>query len=527
MPLFKTPKGLFFFAHVPRTGGSSVENYLTQRFGQPAFLDRRFLSKPASIRWSRTSPQHISADEFEALFPSDFVDHKISVVRHPVSRIVSIFKWLRSTQKDVEPDFDKWLEQALSEVQSEPWCHDGHLKFQVEFVPSGCQVFRLEEGLERVAKYVDSLFDEQQPGVVFSHSHKSTVDLKQISSKAHRLIEIHYAEDFDRFKYGLRPLYAVGSPAIHPDLRITLFSPANRPAAHNWGEAAFSVSLASALTKKGVETEIKWRDQWGEVPDKRSTSLVLRAPFAAPEHDARGRLIWMLSHFDTVSEAELSTFNFILTSSPILQGIFPAISKERFIFAPQCTDSNQMRPTRERLDKDAKAVFVGNGKLSPQQVQLFAAGDLSVLRPALRLALASKSNIAVWGRYGGVKFPGHVGDNISYRKLGALYRQAGVVLNDHTLDQVEFGALNNRVFDGLASGRPVLTTVPKAAAKFLPDIVYGLSEFFACDSPEKFSALLNDCIHNHSENLLKLSEFIRAEHSFDARAQMIIKTLGS
>ena len=183
MPLFKTPKGLFFFAHVPRTGGSSVEDYLLQRFGQPAFHDRSFLSKPASIRWSRTTPQHLSADEFETLFPSDFVDHKISVVRHPVSRIVSIFKWLRSTQKGVERDFDKWLEKALSEVQADPWCHDGHLKCQVEFVPSGCQVFRLEEGLERVARYVDSLFDEERPEVVFSHSHKSTIDLKQISSK--------------------------------------------------------------------------------------------------------------------------------------------------------------------------------------------------------------------------------------------------------------------------------------------------------------------------------------------------------
>lgn len=527
MPLFKTPKGLLYFAHVPRTGGSSVDNYLVQRFGQPALLDRRFLSKPASIRWSRTSPQHLSADGFEALFPRDFVDHKISVVRHPISRVVSIFKWLRSTQKSVEPDFDKWLEKALSEAQADPWCHDGHLKCQVEFVPSGCQVFRLEEGLWRVAKYIDNLLGEEQPAISVSHSHKSTVDLKQISSKSHRLIEIHYAEDFARFKYALRPLYAVGAPAVHADLRITLFSPANRPAAHNWGEAAFSVSLASALTKRGVETEIKWRDQWGEVPDKRSTSLVLRAPFQAPEHDTRRRLIWMLSHFDAVSEAELSTFNFILTSSPILQEIFPAISKERFIFAPQCTDSNQMRPANGRLDNDAKAVFVANGKLSPQQVKSFAGGDLSVLRPALRLALASKSNIAVWGRYGGVKFPGHVGDTVSYRKLGALYRNASVILNDHTADQIKFGALNNRVFDGLASGRPVLSTVPIDAAKYLPDVVSAVKEFSPEDSTERFSKLLNESVNEDCENLCNLSDFIRARHSFDARAEMIVNTLRS
>ena len=527
MPLFKTPKGLFYFAHVPRTGGSSVENYLTQRFGQPALLDSRFLSNPASIRWSRTSPQHLSADEFETLFPRDFVDHKISVVRHPVSRIVSIFKWLRSTQKGVEPDFDKWLEQALSEVLADPWCHDGHLKCQVDFVPSGCQVFRLEQGLQRVANYVDSLFGEEQPEVVVWHSDKSTVDLKQISSKSHRLIEIHYAEDFDRFKYAFRPLYAVGTPAVHADLRITLFSPQNRPAAHNWGEAAFSVSLASALTKRGVETEIKWRDRWGEVPDKRSTSLALRAPFPAPEHDTRGRLIWMLSHFDAVSEEELSTYNFIFTSSPILQGIFPAVSKERFIFAPQCSDSNQMRPAQARLDKAAKAIFVGNGKLSPQQVQMFAAGDLSVLRPALRLALASKSNIAVWGRYGGVKFPGHMGDTVSFRKLGALYRNASVILNDHTDDQIKFGALNNRVFDGLASGRPVLTNLPIDAAKYLPEVVSALREFSPNGSAEKFASLLNESVNEDCKSLSNISEFIRARHSFDARAEMIVNTLRS
>lgn len=527
MPLFKTPKGLLFFAHVPRTGGSSVEDYLVKRLGRPAFLDRRFLSKPASIRWSRTSPQHISADEFETFFSGNFVDHKMSVVRHPVSRVVSIFKWLRTTQKNVEPDFDKWLDQALSEVQADPWCHDGHLECQVEFVPSGSQVFRLEEGLERVSKHIDNLLGEERLDIRMSHSHKSTVDLKQITSKARRLIEIHYAEDFDRFKYALRPLYAVGSPAVHADLRITLLSPANRPSAHNWGEASFSVSLASALTKKGVETEIKWRDQWSELPDKRSNTLLLRAPFQAPKHEARRRLVWMLSHFDAVSEEELSDYDHILTCSPLLKTMFSGIPQDRFIYAPQCTDANQMRPQKNRLIIDTRAIFVGNGKLSADQARRFAAGDLSVLRPALRLALASKSNLAVWGRYGGVKFPGHISDTVSFRKLGALYRQAGVILNDHTAAQVEFGALNNRVFDGLASGRPVLTTIPKAAANFLPDIVSGLSEFFASDSVEKFSKLLNNCINNQSDNLQTLSDFIRADHSFDARAELIARNLRS
>jgi hypothetical protein len=527
MPLFKTSKGLLFFAHVPRTGGSSVENYLIQRLGQPALLDRRFLSKPKLMRWSRTSPQHISADEFAALFPGDFVEHKMSVVRHPVSRVISIFKWLRSTRKDVESDFDKWLEQALSEVQADSWCHDGHLNCQVEFVPSDSQVFRLEEGLERVSKYIDSLLGKEQPDICMSHSHKSSVDLKNISSKAHRLIEIHYAEDFDRFKYSLRPLYAVGLPAVHNDLRITLLSPANSPSAHNWGEASFSVSLASALTKKGVETDIKWRDNWSELPDKRSTTLLLRAPFQAPKHEARRRLIWMLSHFDSVSEEELSGYDHILTCSPVLEIFFSEIPKDRFVFAPQCTDANQMKPLQNRLNIDMRAIFVGNGKLSLDQVRMFAAGNLSALRPALRLALESKSNLAVWGRYGGVKFPGHMGDTIAFRKLGGLYRHAGVILNDHTSDQVEFGALNNRIFDGLASGRPVLTTVPKEAANFLPDIVSGLNEFFAYDSPEKFSELLNHCLHSQSDNLLELSAFIRAEHSFDARAEMIVKTLRS
>ena len=527
MPLFNTPSGLLFFANVPRTGGSSVEDYLSRRLGQPALLNRRFLDMPPSLRWSRTSPQHVTADEFENLFPGNFVANRMGLVRHPVSRVVSIYKWLRSINPRTECNFDRWLESALAEALSDPWCHDGHLRCQTEFIPAPCRIFRLEEGLEKIEAYVDTLTGERQPQYKVPHSHKSSVELNQISSTAHRLIEIQYAEDFDRFRYSLRPLYNSVSPPVHLPLRMTIFSPANRASAHNWGEAGFSVSLAAALTRKGVETEVRWRDQWQNPPDARSNTLLLRAPFTCPPHQGRAKFIWMLSHFDEVSEEELSYFDHIMTSSPTLAERFSGIAGDRFIFAPQCTDSNQMKPAKYWQDAHTPAVFVGNGKLSTEQAKKFASGDLNVLRPALRLALASGINVAVWGRYGGVKFRGHRGDTLSYRKLGQLYRNAGVILNDHTTDQMEFGSINNRVFDAMASARPVMTTCPHGAFQALPDINNGLTLFDEHTSTVDFLAKFNECLAPDQEVLKELSSHVRQKHSFNARANLIISTLKS
>lgn len=85
MPLYRHKGSLIYFAHVPKCGGTSIEDYLSRRFGPAAFLDRRFLRRRAP--WTRTSPQHVTAADFSRLVPPSFVDVNFAVVRHPAEKI--------------------------------------------------------------------------------------------------------------------------------------------------------------------------------------------------------------------------------------------------------------------------------------------------------------------------------------------------------------------------------------------------------------------------------------------------------
>ena len=95
MPLVMTPAGPILFVHVPKCAGTSVEAYLTSVFGPLAFHDPQFNRVPESARWSRTSPQHADAATLDRLFPPGFLRASFAIVRHPVDRIVSVFRFQR------------------------------------------------------------------------------------------------------------------------------------------------------------------------------------------------------------------------------------------------------------------------------------------------------------------------------------------------------------------------------------------------------------------------------------------------
>ena len=93
MPIIRIEGKLVYFAHVPKCAGTSVEEYAIARFGPIALQDRRFFQRDPESRWTRTSAQHVTATEFERLIPRDYIADAFTVVRHPVARLVSAFKF--------------------------------------------------------------------------------------------------------------------------------------------------------------------------------------------------------------------------------------------------------------------------------------------------------------------------------------------------------------------------------------------------------------------------------------------------
>ena len=164
MPLVMTPEGPLLFVHVPKCAGTSVEAYLAEAFGPLAMHDPQFNRLPAGARWSRTSPQHADAATLNRLFPPGFLRASFAVVRHPVPRLVSVFRFQRDIERRIPPEmhFEEWLE-GLARLRRRRWAFDNHIRPMCEMVPETAQVFRLEDGWDPV---IDWLQGFCTPGTV-------------------------------------------------------------------------------------------------------------------------------------------------------------------------------------------------------------------------------------------------------------------------------------------------------------------------------------------------------------------------
>lgn len=158
MPCYVTDEGWFLlFVHIPKTGGTSVEAALRPHCTEFLY-DRGFHSE--RLRFSRCSAQHFHWAALQALFPNDFFSLKFAVVRDPVARIVSEYRFrqglrprsrrnTRPPGSGREPEgFGPWLRYAFDLYRKAPYAFDNHIRPQVAFVADGVEVFRLEDGLD-------------------------------------------------------------------------------------------------------------------------------------------------------------------------------------------------------------------------------------------------------------------------------------------------------------------------------------------------------------------------------------------
>lgn len=212
MPLIMIEGRPVLFAHVPKCAGTSVEHYLEAQFGPVALLDPQFGALPARRRWSRTSPQHADAATLERMFPPGFLHASFAVVRHPVARLVSVFRFQRDIEGRIDPTttLAAWLE-GLGRPPRRPWAYDNHTRPMVEMVPASAQVFRLEDGWDPVIDFLEALCEggRRLPRTMpernvldrrLAHE-KRTAPPVVPDDRALALIARLYADDFDRFGY--------------------------------------------------------------------------------------------------------------------------------------------------------------------------------------------------------------------------------------------------------------------------------------------------------------------------------------
>lgn len=199
MPLAYSSGKTIFFAHVPKAGGTSIKDYLLRRFDSLALLGRN--DQPAARGTSLlTSAEHLSSLDLKELLPAD-LDWSFAVVRDPAKRLISEYRFQRGISRASRVSFSTWLRIMIAAARRDPRVYDNHIRPQVDLLPEGTEVFRLEDGLDQIITCLDDIIGQKMPDLTVGHLLRSKSEPILMSREDIRLLVNFYAEDYARFGY--------------------------------------------------------------------------------------------------------------------------------------------------------------------------------------------------------------------------------------------------------------------------------------------------------------------------------------
>lgn len=292
-----------------------------------------------------------------------------------------------------------------------------------------------------------------------------------------------------------------------PRLRwaIKTASPAG-PRGESWGDTHFGRSLASALESLGQEAVVDAREAQRRETDYLDEVVIhLRGLDTYEPSSGALSYLWVISHPDMVTRAEAQRFDRVFAASLS----WSAQQSERWSrpVEPllQCTDPELFQPGES--SERGGPLFVGNSRGVPRPTVLES------VRGGIPLELYGGD----WTRF--IPSSAVTAERLDNTQLGRKYAAASVVLNDHWSDMQREGFISNRLFDVVAAGGRVFS-----------DGVAGIEEIFggAVQTYRTVSEIVPflsgdiDSQYPADEEMRAISERIRDEHSFVARARVLL-----
>ena len=226
MPSLSLSDRLIWFAHCPKAGGTSVEQAMVATWGQAIGhlqwgWDNWWHQGGWQMADPPNSPQHLIWADASVRLPRA-PDAAFALVRDPVARITSEYRWQRLAAKKGgrrSPragkalsylPFSAWLRLMLEVATINPYAFDNHFRPQTEFIPDFARVFRLEDGMEHVRNW---LLDITQTPLAVPLGHAlATRSYTQISDADAARISDFFAADYARFGYHQPPTVNAASP---------------------------------------------------------------------------------------------------------------------------------------------------------------------------------------------------------------------------------------------------------------------------------------------------------------------------
>lgn len=278
------------------------------------------------------------------------------------------------------------------------------------------------------------------------------------------------------------------------------------PPGEAWGDTHFARGLADALRRLGQEVVIDSyaaRNRPSAYLD--DVVLCLRGPEPIEAQPGARSLLWIISHPDQISAAELSGFSRVFAGS----ARWAADASARFGIPVQpllqCTDVHRFHPSG--LTRTQEVVFVGTAR--------------GIARPSIVEPLRAGIPVSVYGPDWRGYIPGSAikGLGIPNRDLPQVYESARAVLNDHWPAMQANGFVSNRLYDVVAAG-----------GRAISDDVEGIEEIFRGavltyrTIPELLALLSGDLDARFPDEptLSTIAADVRRAHSFDARARVLL-----
>ncbi len=280
-----------------------------------------------------------------------------------------------------------------------------------------------------------------------------------------------------------------------------------------WGDYAYAVALKRYLDRMGKYTVIDLYEDWNCEEDA-DVVLVLRGrEFYRPDRRNEKCLyiMWNISHPEMVTEEEYQLYDVICVGS-----LRYAKELQKKITVPvvpllQCTDTELFYPDQEAEKHRGKDyLFIGNSR--------------NVARPCVLWAAKDKLPLKIWG----AGWKAMLGPDktmvqdvfIENSDIPALYRSARVTLNDHWKDMLDYQFVNNRIFDALACGLPVISDCCDELREIFPDAVLYYS------NQEEFQKCVAQLENDYDAIKARVDAqwpMIKEKYSFEARARELVE----
>lgn len=205
MPLIRINGRTVFFVHIPKTGGTSMENTLAG-VGQIALHRKPFSD------W--IPPQHWHAEIYSITVPAGFYDMGFLVCRNPYTRLVSEFRHRARKDRVRSAGFDRWAAAILDAYSRDPYMLYNHIRPQSEFHAQGIEIHRFEDGLQAAIDRIADFCGLSKPPKMRQDnvSPRLTVEMSKATAKR---IASFYAADFNRFGYEPAALDQLAAGDIH------------------------------------------------------------------------------------------------------------------------------------------------------------------------------------------------------------------------------------------------------------------------------------------------------------------------